>query len=913
MQINEIYVEGFGIFANKHIKGLQEGINIIFGENEFGKSTLLEFIRRILFGFPRSSLNINPYPPLQGGSYGGRLICTLDSGKQLNIARYSGPYGGRLTLMLDTIRLDGQDELNNLLGHVTRTFYENVYAVSLDEIQAVRSLQEDEVKGFIYGAGLGLGSISLSDIKSEFKSYAEAIYKPRGSAQKAPVIFNEIRKLEKQIHEIQKGLSYYDSLSRERSALLSRIGQIDEQIHELTAEQGSLENRHKMYPHYLDLINTESELSRLGAHESLPQDTLEVLKEMKMELSDIEKRIDEEYKAELDSITMKNDNLTYNEDLVRQEAAIGSLQRLSEKYRSALNESGLARDEKEKLSQRIRSEIGTMGRGWSEESIKDFMFTHILDDRIMSFKDRFEKVRSRIDRIESKLEHHREMKAVKASESFYGGRTYRFAFYAFVIIGLIGILSGIAGQSILQFNPRWIVFIISGFVLILGLFFSFEMAKRRFKEEIRDPLEKNYEKELDLARSELDHVNEEWTCFLRKDMNLDENVSPDGVYEVINTVKAVQADMLRMNELEKRIGQMQGTIDEVKKLYEDITPFLDTSGLSHDINTDTEIIIQQFNDEKEKKIEKEHLAARIKELTAKIKTLMERKAIKDEDIRRYVSSFGAAGEEDLKERYLAYIKHGELNKKIEEIKRIIQSAAGAGDHYARFVELLSSADPEAINYELKEVTARIDSLKNERDKKNRSIGELCNRLEQLSSSEDLLFLQNELEMKKQQLMDYARDWVKSRIALIMLEKAISKYENTRQPEVIKAAGDIFSTITNKRYTGIIKPINNNELQIKDGKKNIKNVIEMSRGTKEQLYLAMRLGLIKEYEKRSESMPVIMDDIMVNFDDKRNPLAIKALKEFADGRQLIILTCHRNILDKYKELGVHEPVFLRGQP
>ena len=110
---------------------------------------------------------------------------------------------------------------------------------------------------------------------------------------------------------------------------------------------------------------------------------------------------------------------------------------------------------------------------------------------------------------------------------------------------------------------------------------------------------------------------------------------------------------------------------------------------------------------------------------------------------------------------------------------------------------------------------------------------------------------------------------------------------------------------------VIKPINSNELQIKDSQGNIKNVREMSRGTKEQLYLAMRLGLIKEYEKLSESMPVIMDDILVNFDDKRNPLAIKALKEFANGRQVIILTCHRNILDKYKELGAHEPVFSKG--
>ena len=52
MRISEIHIDGFGILADKHIIGLIPGINAIYGPNEFGKSTLLAFIRRILFGFP---------------------------------------------------------------------------------------------------------------------------------------------------------------------------------------------------------------------------------------------------------------------------------------------------------------------------------------------------------------------------------------------------------------------------------------------------------------------------------------------------------------------------------------------------------------------------------------------------------------------------------------------------------------------------------------------------------------------------------------------------------------------------------------------------------------------------------------------------------------------------------------------
>ena len=73
---------------------------------------------------------------------------------------------------------------------------------------------------------------------------------------------------------------------------------------------------------------------------------------------------------------------------------------------------------------------------------------------------------------------------------------------------------------------------------------------------------------------------------------------------------------------------------------------------------------------------------------------------------------------------------------------------------------------------------------------------------------------------------------------------------------------------------------------------------MSRGTREQLYLAMRFGLIQEYETRSEPLPVVMDDVFVNFDDDRRDNVIEILKEFSKERQVIILSCHKQSLDLF---------------
>ena len=130
MQLREIYIDGFGIFANKKITGLVPGINIIFGKNEFGKTTLLEFIRRILFGFPTKRDNINLYTPVYGGTLGGNLKLVLQNGEEMVVSRSPGPHGGTVKICTVGETLEGQPVLNHMLGNAD--MYKNIYAFTLN-------------------------------------------------------------------------------------------------------------------------------------------------------------------------------------------------------------------------------------------------------------------------------------------------------------------------------------------------------------------------------------------------------------------------------------------------------------------------------------------------------------------------------------------------------------------------------------------------------------------------------------------------------------------------------------------------------------------------------------------------------------------------------------------------------------
>ena len=68
-------------------------------------------------------------------------------------------------------------------------------------------------------------------------------------------------------------------------------------------------------------------------------------------------------------------------------------------------------------------------------------------------------------------------------------------------------------------------------------------------------------------------------------------------------------------------------------------------------------------------------------------------------------------------------------------------------------------------------------------------------------------------------------------------------------------------------------------------------MELSRGTVEQLYLCIRLGLAAEFGRNAISLPIILDDVLVNFDPQRAGALLVALGEFSKSQQVLMFTCH----------------------
>ena len=72
--------------------------------------------------------------------------------------------------------------------------------------------------------------------------------------------------------------------------------------------------------------------------------------------------------------------------------------------------------------------------------------------------------------------------------------------------------------------------------------------------------------------------------------------------------------------------------------------------------------------------------------------------------------------------------------------------------------------------------------------------------------------------------------------------------------------------------------------------------ELSRGTCEQLYLAIRLALVGEFADRAQGLPLIMDDCLVNFDPVRAAAMARLIAASAAGGQCLFFTCHPTIAE-----------------
>lgn len=157
---------------------------------------------------------------------------------------------------------------------------------------------------------------------------------------------------------------------------------------------------------------------------------------------------------------------------------------------------------------------------------------------------------------------------------------------------------------------------------------------------------------------------------------------------------------------------------------------------------------------------------------------------------------------------------------------------------------------------------------------------------------------DELKLQDQMLHTRLDDatWEYARLLLAkrMLTSAIASWEQKSQPRVYQQASRLLAAMTDGRWVQVRLDAEGNLKAIDEFGMDRMPVL-LSMGTCQQLYLAMRIALLITAENVGANVPVLADDILVNFDETRRRGAAKALAELAQYRQVIFFTCHEEVV------------------
>ncbi len=869
MIIKKIHIDGFGIFNNYSITNLSDGLNLVLGHNEAGKSTLLKFLRYTLFGYPR--FLDQRMSPLQGGDHGGRIEAILSSDKKVTFER-SG--NDKIKLHYDGQTLQNQSQWSQLLGNASSDLYNNVYAISLDELVDLGSLSDSGVEDKIFSVGLGLGNLSIGKVEQDIKGKMDKIYISRGKNQEIPLILQDIRNKQSKIRTIQANLQAYETFLKEKHALQSTLEDSGRQIEKIKNKKATLESYIACYDAFVDYNDAEYRLEKLPAEQDYPDQAIAKLEDLERREEELNEMIDTLMKGSgdeegIEGLKQAIENITINTSLLAKKGDVQTIRNNLSLYKQTIKEIQDEKDRYSRLNSSISETLNTIGSGWTEQDVLSF------SDQVRhtDFVSRYRKEMELSER--SKAETEAMLKASRIREGAI--QTNRG-------VNIVSIILCIGGLSAFYYELTVLAgsLFLSALVLFIG--------KRYFTRSSN----------IDLLTSQTDELKrqqailrQQYSTYLENELGLSGSMSAESVLDIIQKIVQLRKDISERDHLKNRIDSKQLHViqafdDKVGEIVNDVS--FDLSPEKTNTESLANEIFKEYDHSNDMLREKKQIEA---ERLRKQRMVVDKQEKLDEVKIKITHLLGAAGTTD-RDVFRQNIRTNDEVKALKQKKRdalvVMEQIAGKGKSQ-QVIDYLRNNEKVATELTIGELRDQLREKESESAKNSERLGELKNELSRMENESDLAGVMTALETDRERLSQAYKEWIAGHVALNILSGVRSRYEKEKQPEVIKRASYYFDRITGGRYNRIQVSLDDKEVTVFDRRQASKRTGQLSRGTKEQLLISLRLGFIEEYERQAEPLPLIVDEVLVNFDAERSKKAAEILLEFGSKRQILVFSCH----------------------
>lgn len=405
------------------------------------------------------------------------------------------------------------------------------------------------------------------------------------------------------------------------------------------------------------------------------------------------------------------------------------------------------------------------------------------------------------------------------------------------------------------------------------------------------------------ANSELDAWKRQWKVTV-EGIGLDRHVLPSEATDVIEKLRELFAKKSDTEKIQMRVQAIDKDAvlfrDQVGSLIENVAPEL--AELPADdavIRLNALLSESRTRQSRRQQIEEQLQQVRqdIQDSEATIQTMTNR-------LDALCVEAKCGSHDELEEAERRSVQHLRLKAEAGSVEQEILDT-GEGAALAQLEAEAAGVDTDALSGQIEALTNKTDeALEPRRTALAEIKGREAKELELMDGSDQAAALADQSQSVLASIRSNSERYVRLKLAARILRDEIERYRKENQAPLVKRASEHFAVLTCGSFEGLRADFNENDepvlVGIRPGGERV-HVEGMSSGTRDQLYLALRLASLEKYMENSEPMPFIVDDILVDFDDERSDAALNALVSLAEKTQIILFTHHSRVVEQAREL------------
>jgi hypothetical protein len=275
-------------------------------------------------------------------------------------------------------------------------------------------------------------------------------------------------------------------------------------------------------------------------------------------------------------------------------------------------------------------------------------------------------------------------------------------------------------------------------------------------------------------------------------------------------------------------------------------------------------------------------------------------AVRDADgrIAEVMTRSGVGDESALDAAIVRSRTHADAVERIETIEHALRQAFGRTiDALVTEVEAMGDQEIDPL---LAVLATDLEQANAQFETESAGVGELTNRRAQITASGDAAEAIEGAQQSLADVADAAEHYVQTVLAKRLLEEQIGAFRAAHQGPLMLRANVLFSALTLGRYAGLdtdTNPKGDPILRARATNGRVLDVATLSTGTRDQLYLALRLAALEGLIARRGPLPLVLDDLFVHFDDDRTDAGLRVLEQISEQTQVLLFTHHQRVAEQ----------------